>query len=1049
MKHEQELIQKIIELVRTSRMTRTPQVEDLADSYANLCSGINVRLMKCAEFLEKGMRSEAVHEAQVAPAVLELVRMVQFQEVAKWRAFCQEQQLPVAPLVHNEIAEKLRKELPKEQEMDPLLRQYRRLVHQGKSNESMTLLRQIIALDPANPVWKENLAALEDEHFDDQLHEIDLALKQNDVVKLKALYDEALHPTRVLPFPSDVVQEIRRALQAEQRQELEQRAVSLCANIAGHIASHDANLLQADLTQWESMTSNEIFEASSAQLGLIARARSELDGLQKETERRKQEAELLEVLKEALRPTLPKAKALNAALHALRQAEFTLPEGLQADVDKAFATIEKSKQRRKNLILGVVFAIVLLAFAGIGLFLMDQQQRNTQERIATDIMAQCQNINPDEKIVEAKTYAEQVRQTHPDICALPKVSAAISEFEKKIRDAEERAKLFTGKRAELDDIAKRGYSDPDGEINIKIGEARKLAGANSKRAAEVLAWENEWKRIVIGIFDANSRKIDMAVSTARDALARIQWDKDSGLSMKAAQNRFEDMKRPLDEIQPATAKARPASVESLNQIRGDYDKKRDLLTVDLRTLDGLDKLYKQMLADIERALPDLPLYARLLEKFTNQFPNKPETPMFQTILAWMPTYQATVALANVTCEGAPTKASITAAKNVLDTFGRNEACIWKTDLGQWISQAECSAKLRQEIDNLLVARPPEMFDAKVIYVRSAGELDAKWQAIYFPINDEEGIPQKVNCQDYKEGERQYTKYWIRKAYRLTRRSEPTIETVHTTAIFPRGFSDITHTIKAAKGMEGFPVPHDTWLIELLAEAKQSDDIEQLVINRILDLANDQEIPVIPRAWLIQRLVAALKTAIPGDNGYEEYYQFTSTWNTSVAWIDDSHPAVVKVAQSMQEGIRKLADLRKTYLARKERFALTAASLSRRVAVGGSFQQDPFTKQIRLVPCAGNIREGWILVSPTPGARPTFKIVIAGGGGTPVLQPEFNNEVKAGQLFFVPADGRDTNQLFQQLKGKADAVPSCWPRNGIPSGPATSSGTGPARFPGKL
>jgi hypothetical protein len=1044
MKHEQELIQKIIELVRTSRMARTPQVEDLADSYANLCVGINVRLMKCAEFIEKGMRSEAVHEAQVAPAVLELVRMVQFQEVAKWRAFCQEQQLPVPPQIYNDIAEKLRKELPKELEMDPLLRQYRRLVHQGKSNESMALLRQIIALDPANPVWKENLAALEDEHFDDQLHEIDLALKQNDTVKLKSLYDEALHPTRVLPFPSDIVQEIRRALQAEQRQELEQRAVTFCANIAGHIAARDANLLQADLTQWESMASNEIFEASSGQLGLIARARSELDGLQREAERRKQEAELLEALKEALRPSLPKVKALNQALHALRQSEFAIPEALQADVDKAFANIEKSKQRRKGMILGVSFAIMLAVFAVIGAIFWQQHVTKTLE--AAKVATIMDFKNPDTEVGKARE--RQLQITHPQLLTDPEISAALTDLNNRIEKRKTQLEKFERGMIELRNVAKAGYVEAEEAITFKVNEVAKIAELDKPMLSKVDDWKKDWEIFKRNERDVASKKVDAVVRPAKETLTRLQWDKESKISMESAKRRCEEVKLQLDEIQPFTAKANPGSVDGWNQARNDYEKKKQQVDTDYASFIGGEKEYKELLASIARALPDLPLYARLLERFTTAFPNKPETPMFQTILAWMPTYQATVALANVSCEGMPTKASITAAKNVLDTFGRNEACIWKTELAQWIAQAECSTKLKQEIDNLLVARPPEMFDAKVIYVRSAGELNAPWQALYFPATDEEGVIQKVNSQKYTQGEQDYTKYWINKAYRLTRKAEPTIETVHTAAIFPKGFSDLTCTVRTAKGMEGFAVPHDTWLIRLLAEAKQSDNIELLVINRILELADDQEIPTIPRAWLIQRMVAALKTAIPGDNGYDEYYQITSTWNTSVPWIDENHPTVAKVARDIQEGIRKLGGLRKTCQTRQERFAMTAASLSRKVMVGGSFQQDPFTKQLRLVACASNFREGWILVSPTPGARPTFKIVINGAGGNPVLNPEFNNEVKAGQLFFVPADGRDTSKLFQDLKGKVDSVPSCWPKNAIPAS-TTSGGAGSGKFPGKL
>ena len=63
---EQELVQRLREFVRRDEREATPILEDLADQYGELCRAVNTRLRRCAEFLAKGMRSEAVHEAALA-----------------------------------------------------------------------------------------------------------------------------------------------------------------------------------------------------------------------------------------------------------------------------------------------------------------------------------------------------------------------------------------------------------------------------------------------------------------------------------------------------------------------------------------------------------------------------------------------------------------------------------------------------------------------------------------------------------------------------------------------------------------------------------------------------------------------------------------------------------------------------------------------------------------------------------------------------------------------------------------------------------------------
>ena len=67
---EQSLVQQIQQTLNAEQLERNPNLEDLALQFAELCIAANNRLANCADFISKGRRSEAVHEAHNLPARL-------------------------------------------------------------------------------------------------------------------------------------------------------------------------------------------------------------------------------------------------------------------------------------------------------------------------------------------------------------------------------------------------------------------------------------------------------------------------------------------------------------------------------------------------------------------------------------------------------------------------------------------------------------------------------------------------------------------------------------------------------------------------------------------------------------------------------------------------------------------------------------------------------------------------------------------------------------------------------------------------------------------
>jgi len=188
---EQQLIQNIVELLDNGQLERNPVLEEFAEQYAELCQDIVTRLQRCSEYLDRGMRSEAVHEATTAPSLLELVPVVRFPELRKWGNLVTDLGLAAFPQIPMDIVERLRKECATEEGLAPLLKEYRRLVYQGDRGNSIRVLRELRQRDPDNPSWPQNLRPLEEATLPGTLHEADEALAAQDLNKASNLADKA------------------------------------------------------------------------------------------------------------------------------------------------------------------------------------------------------------------------------------------------------------------------------------------------------------------------------------------------------------------------------------------------------------------------------------------------------------------------------------------------------------------------------------------------------------------------------------------------------------------------------------------------------------------------------------------------------------------------------------------------------------------------------------------------------------------------------------------------------------------------------------------
>ena len=156
----ERLVTHIREFVNGFDQEATPEAHEMSMQFSDICQSLNSRLARCGDFLRKGMRSEAVQEALSQPSVFELAETLDFEEAKHWQNLCLDLGMVPAVEINLETIELLKTECTKEQLLEPLLREFRRLVHTGCRDERIHILRRLRSHDEDNPVWRENLEPL-------------------------------------------------------------------------------------------------------------------------------------------------------------------------------------------------------------------------------------------------------------------------------------------------------------------------------------------------------------------------------------------------------------------------------------------------------------------------------------------------------------------------------------------------------------------------------------------------------------------------------------------------------------------------------------------------------------------------------------------------------------------------------------------------------------------------------------------------------------------------------------------------------------------------
>ncbi|NMA21624.1 MAG: hypothetical protein GX927_13705 [Lentisphaerae bacterium] len=1014
MTSEQNLIQQITRVIENNQLENQSFLEELAAQYSELCTGVNARLSRCSEYLQKGLLSEAVYEAQVTPDLLELAELVQFEQAGKWRVICDDLELTKAPLLHVEALEQLRRACVKEKELQPLLREFRSLIYQGLQHQAIGVLRKIREADPENDNWKANLQTYEEAELPQWLDKAQIALESKDLPVLREVYAELTHPWRVVPAPREALERMQRALLSEKAANLLLEAENMLSRLSENQSAKQTETVRQLLIEASKMEIEDAFYRRPDNWDeQIASARTWLEKAEREARLQAAFEQELQQIRDLLAKRDLSEDDLYHSWRHVQNFGRPLPEALQQSVEDRLTMLQEKRlrhYRRRAWSLTACIALLLL-IAGWGIYTLAQQRQLT--RIIGELEQDLHNA----RFTEMKLKLENLQRFKPQVFQKNEVQNLAGKLETAFSEEGERAHLAEQFLSGLEEIRRRGYQRSNDEIQAYLARADLLILTEQEKAV-IAEWKTGWE-----VWQAGKRRESNVVlqricnqfRSAKNSLHR-----ENVADFELEEKKLQELRLAFQAAMPHVSRAEDLFKEDFQQCQvllEDWQQDLQQRRQQKAEQDRLDQQKKQQLANLTRelfqALPNLQQYRRQLEQLRN-FHDGRMPVEFAAALDNLEQQSKALVLRNFSMRSFPcTPQQEKELRSFMAADGGALGSVWEADLRYCLAYLDKHRQVSSKV-RTLASNQQHMFQVYVVDIRRKDATE--WHRLYFPA-----LPNSREEKD-KEGN-PYTLYWGNLYHAESDNEEP--HEIHTSKLFPDGLNTMQYDVRVGRRAQDCLSNQGKFLMNFILNAQNQSEIDIFILETLQNLREPApDMDLIPRTWLQKRLLNFLA------DHYGEEIPESLNWaasinqlNTDVPWMNPRHPKVLAVAEAIRQAGSLYPDLQPIRLRLKFNRELLARALSRRVQCVGAIHLDDNGNPAPFL-CRLTRGELWVLSTPSLYSPARWQILSLDGK---TMQPEILHNTFQGQLIFAPQAS-----TFAKLPLPDDRTglrkPHAWPVN---------------------
>lgn len=1013
---EQQLIQQIKQLLASPQLEKQSSLEDVAGQFAELCESANNRLARCADYLDKGMRSEAVNEAHNLPDLLALADLLEFDGIKKWQNLCLDMELSLFQPLNKPFLERLKEAVAREKELEPLLREYRRCVYQGDKRRCIELLRKIRKKDPDNPSWKSNLKPLEEEAMPVLIAQTESALADGDLIRLKQLYAELTHPQRAAMPTDDIMRRVRRALMSERAADLRDEADSVLVNLREAVKASDCPQTEILLEQADKLSGDEAFLDKPA--GWDATLKDARELLAAQVKRRGRQAEFLAAV-ETLQNMLSKGTFTEMELRheweRLLAWEMPVSELLRKQVEETLEELRTARRRRKRAAALIFAALLCVAIVVAAVFAVIGMKKRGRAARLTHI----EQLWDDGNFSELDLYLSRIGTEDPIFAQSPEVEAMrrkLKEAMKNTQSARDNLRQLLDKLAAL-----RGsqYDGMDREHTLQLlKDAQSAADTLHDEAAtaRLKTWRSEWEEWCRRRSLKAGNELKIAVAAVNTACEEAQSKPYTDFEAERA--KLASLRNILNAAEPYAAFAADMDRAAFQSARERLDAWEREAHTRSENQDKLDAEIRKLRASIPRSVTDLRKYRAQLERYVAIAPADVDSFArgCRLVLEHFAAYEGALAISSLgTVRLPPDAATADAITKLCAADGAAIATVWEHDLQRALAMRTTDDTLKRRLATLLNANPELL---NIYYIRYSPKDSDTWRRLYSPKPLMSGPAPDDNTLKI---------YWGNVFFAQDPLGTPVL--MHTKLAFPGRLNSRDYDIEMEPRKEDNRCEYAKFLFKFITEAAEAKDMPTFILNGIQSLFDNTKIEPVLRALLIKRMLTLLREecadSISGINAIAEIF---APINTNAPWMNEDNPETKAAARQLATAIAKCQPIPELIASIKRNAALLQETLSVNLSCVGSFQLDADGRP------SLNLR-----TSHTPELRAVFTrtggqpfFLVISNDGTSIKSDAIDKCIP-GMPVFAPAPGHDTKTVIERLAITPKELnsltrPAAWPEN---------------------
>ncbi len=997
------LINRIRDFVNGPEHEATPEITELAGQFKDLCQQLNQRLAQCEEFLRQGRRSEAVHEALTTPSVFELAESLSFPEKSRWLKFCQELELPAPSEINRDVLKQLKNECDKEQLLDPLLREFRRLIHTGERDEKIRVLRRVRSHDPDNQVWIENLEPLEKEELRELQERASQALEDDDEQQISEIIAALQAPWRAVAPDAEVLEQLQQRLHKNRQKAIAEEAEKILTDLNRRKEQQDFEGLGRGLRSWHRLLETTGFTPDEQMRRQAAEADNFYQSEVQQRQRSQHYQHQLQKLNQLLASAEPEPEKVRSLWNQLQELTDNPPPEV---AEKVQNTLNREKERiaalqRRRVFTRVAAAIIILAILMVAGW---QTTRWYQVRQGRNKIS---DLRRQENYQELKNYLLEIGPESPIYQAV-NGDSHLEEAREQLALEKERRQQFAQTRSRLEAIAEDNFEKPLKIIESAVARAEDLSGTESEQE-----WLRNWREQWNQWRDQRRQEISQQfMAELREAQNQLELVKeDQTLTPETRMNKIYQVEELLDDIRQRLDQEEltpsPETRDKLSQLRQDKESLQNSLEDELQ-------IHIELTDTLAGPPGDLDSWAETITAYRQQIPDSALSAELESAADLMTAAWDAVSLTPSPMRRFPrTQEETEDIEARLQQLPAGDKSVWHRPLRQFIDLQE---NRRQAQARLRELRQLDIYDLEQIRVRRKSEEG--WRVYY--------IAGYFHQQEYETEEGiAATRYWG-EVYGL----EPESLVAEAERI---NFNSEEYEVEYSQRSQDNLIPSARYIRSFLTALPDDEDFQEHLLSALDELRKRDDLALIPRARTMEIIADALVKSLPANfDTVSEYRDFLSGVNTDIPWFNHKNEVVQSVEARVRNRMEQLPESARLKQLISLHQRLLLSSLNRDLEYAGVLwpvSNNSENLEPRLI--RNNINLVWTPLLSDDNSGYKFIEIDLRNGRQPDLPSAY--KLHPGHPLFVPSDNQTARDILNELDPPDEISedfpwPAPWPLN---------------------